>query len=125
VNAQKIGKTEIKVEGELGKIEREDSYGKWLDTPVFYTMGFKVNTIGVKNAVEIVKEILSENNIAFAKPRLNKSFLASYVKNIDDYENLNTSISVGGSEVYMMWLFDGKTICLSLKEGMYLVMVEK
>jgi len=125
VNAQKIGKTELKVEGKLGEIERDDSYNKWLDTPGAYMMEFKVNTIGVKKAVEIVKDILSKNDISFAKPQLNKSFLASYVNNIDDYENLNTSISAGGSEVFMMWLFDGKTIALSLKEGMYLVIVDK
>lgn len=125
VNAQKIGKTELKVEGVLGQVERENSYNSWLETPGGYMMEFKVNTIGVKNAVEIVKEILSKNNISFVKPQLNKSFLASYVNNIDDYENLNMSISAGGSEVYMMWLFDEKTICLSLKEGMYLIIINK
>jgi len=125
VNAQKIGKTEIKVEGLLSNIENGDYYDKWLETSKSYMMEFKVNTIGVKNAIEMVRQILLENDVPFEKTESNKSFLASYVKNIDDYESLDTSISAGGSEVKMTWFFEGKLLYLSLKEGMYVLIVNK
>lgn len=125
VNAQKIGKTVIKVEGVMGKIETEDSYGKWIEAPESYMMEFKTTTIGVKNAVETVKDILSENDVSFINPQLNKNFMASYVKNIYDYESLNTSISAGGSEIKMGWLVDGNLLYLSLKEGLYVIIINK
>lgn len=80
-------------------------YEKWyLRNASDYVMLFKQNTIGVKKAIELTRDICIYNNLEFSSPNSDNSYLASYIKSITDYEALNTSVGVGGSIVEMRWI---------------------
>ena len=95
---------------------------------IFHLHFFKNNPIGVKKAVELAEEICVDNSLDFGNPYKDKSYLASFVKSMNDYENINLSISTGGSIIEKMWFktnSDGKISLLTLKlnEESYIVSI--
>lgn len=122
---QQIGKTKIEVEGQFDKVDLDDFYNKWIESETSYIINFKKNPIGIKNAVEKMKSILYYNNLSFTNPEINSNYLASYVKNIEDYESLDSSIYAGSSEVRMSWFVNDKALTLVLKDSHYWIICSK
>jgi hypothetical protein len=74
------------------------------------------NAIGIKHAYTEIESILRKAGLELSDPDIDNSYLASYIENKFDYGSLNTSISVGGSEVEMIWDHEGYRIVFSLTE---------
>lgn len=87
-------------ENKTSTVEYEKWYAK-LGSDYFIV--FKQNTIGVKKAIELAQSICSNNNFDFNRPTYDNSYLASYVKNLGDYERINTSVSLGSSIIEKYW----------------------
>ncbi len=68
-----------------------------------YIQFFNTNTVGAKKAIDLVKKICIQNGLDFFSPDQDNSYLASYIKSIDDFENLNLSVSTGGSIIDKQW----------------------
>jgi hypothetical protein len=75
---------------------------------------FNQNTIGIKKALELTEEICLENDLDYDNPAKDKSYLASYVKSMSDFENLNLSISTGGSIIEKVWFNTNKAGKISI-----------
>lgn len=95
---------------------------------VIHIQFFNENPVGVKKAIDLVKEICLNNDFDFENPNKDNSYFASYVKSIEDYENMNLSIKVGDSIIEKIWHnqgSNGKTSMLriSLDEKGYNVSV--
>ena len=84
-------------------IQKNRWYKKTHDDKITYIQFFNQTPIGIKKAVELVKEICQENDFDFENPTKDNSYFASYVKSIEDFENLNLSIKTGGSIVEIIW----------------------
>lgn len=96
-------------------------YNAWYKTIdselIIHIQFFKNNPIGIKKAVELAEEICTKNGFDYESPDKDKSYLASFVKSMNDYENLNLSISTGGSIIEKSWYrinSNGKASLLSL-----------
>lgn len=122
----------------IGVITAPASGPKSIETNVWYkTMSgeatayiqfFNTNTVGAKKAIDLVKKICIQNGLDFFSPDQDNSYLASYIKSIDDFENLNLSVSTGGSIIDKQW--NKKTdsgrislMILKLDEGSYVVTI--
>jgi len=97
----------------------------WLESDTYYVMFFKKNTIGVKHAMDNVKEILNANKLSFETPIVEKSYLSSRVRDINDYEQLDLNLSMGKAEVYKSWLINDKVVLLKLNDELYQILISK
>lgn len=99
---------------ESGPIQFNRWYKKIGDEEIMYIYMFNQNTIGIKKALELTEEICLENDLDYDNPAKDKSYLASYVKSMSDFENLNLSISTGGSIIEKVWFNTNKAGKLSI-----------
>ncbi len=90
-----------------------------------YVQQFKQNPAGVKQATELVNEILKGNRLIFDKYKVDKSMISSLVNGSKDYELLHATIFTGSSVVYRAWVKDSWLLLLSLNEEKYFVMIGK
>lgn len=91
----------------------------WLKTDVFYSMSFEENPIGIKHLMEQIRAVLKENGVDFKNQFLNKSYLASYNQDMDDYGRTNVAIQSGDSEIDITWFIERSPIFINLKKGDY------
>ena len=78
--------------------------------------------IGIKTALSDVKSILFANKTNFENAIVDSSYLSSLVKDLNDYEMLNISISSESSEVYKNWrISENKYLTLTLKKDSYVI----
>lgn len=74
------------------------------------------------HSIERVKSILQDNNKQFTSPDAKKEFISNLIDGLDDFENLNSSIVVGWSEIVRDWnLQNGWTVRLCLTKSSYLI----
>lgn len=115
---------------ESGRLAIE--YNKWFKSEssksTMYTKFFNKNPIGAKKAIELAKEVCLENDMKFEITDKDDSYLASFVKSINDFENLDLSIKTGGSTVVKYWYKVSKSevnsmIILRLEEDNYFVTI--
>ncbi len=100
----------------------ESEFKQWYSlTPLATIMRFNQNTVGVKTSISKIKEILSNNDLDFDTPTKDESYLASYVDDIYDYENINLSCKAGGSIIAKTWEKGNERIVLSLDEKFYTI----
>jgi hypothetical protein len=99
---------------ESGPIQYNRWYKKIGDEEIMYFHMFNQNTIGIKKALELTEEICLENDLDYDNPAKDKSYLASYVKSMSDFENLNLSISTGGSIIEKVWFNTNKAGKISI-----------
>lgn len=98
----------------------------WRDWKIIYTMKFEKTPIGVKHLFEITSDLLKLNNFEFDKPDRDKTYLASYSKDINDYETLNAALKLGDSEIDRKWSKGiGKYISIILNKSEYIISVTK
>jgi len=83
----------------------------------FYLYAVDDNAIGIKHAYTEIMRILNVAGLEWSDPNIDNSYLASYIESKFDYGSLSTSISVGGSEVVMIWDHEGYRIALNLTEN--------
>lgn len=89
---------------------------------------FNQTPIGIKKAVELAQEICQENDFDFETPNKDKSYYASFVESINDFENLDLSIRTGGSIVEIVWHNQNNKgkfsiLRLALREENYVVVI--
>ena len=102
------------------------SYKQWYEVDSnSFAMLFNQNTVGVIAAFDKIKEILEANDLDFKKPSIEKSFLASYVEGLNDYENLNLSCKTGGSIIKKIWKKGTQQITILLDEEYYTLLYSK
>ncbi len=100
--------------------------GKWIKLKEnSYFKQFNLTTIGLKNAIEECKFILSLNNLDINKPTKDNSYINELVKSITDYEMLHTTLSIEKSEIIRSWVIDGVTFSLMLNNKMYMIAINK
>lgn len=100
----------------------ESEFKQWYSlTPLATIVRFNQNTVGVIKAISLIKEILSKNDLNFDSPSKDESYLASYVKDINDFENLDLSCKTGGSIIAITWEKGYERIVLSLDEKFYTI----
>lgn len=75
----------------------------WLEWKYTYVIKFDQTPIGIKHLYETLDKLLRLNSFEFDNPQKDKTYLASYSKDITDYEKLNTSLMVGDSEIEKTW----------------------
>lgn len=86
----------------------------------FYLKIYSKTPIGIKNAITDTNAILNRNKVSFDSTLADSTYLSSLVKDINDYEMLNISISSESSEVYKNWrISDYQYLTLSLKKDSY------
>jgi hypothetical protein len=98
----------------------------WLNMyDAFYRIRFEQNPVGVKHLFETLKSVLEVNKLDINNPFLDKSLLASYAKNTDDYGTLNTSIIAGDAEIEKYWIGNNETtgrIIITLNKKEYSIL---
>lgn len=100
--------------------------GKWIKLKEnSYFKQFNLTTIGLKNAIEECKFILSLNNLDINKPTKDNSYINDLVKSISDYEMLHTTLYVEKSEIIRSWVIDGVTFSLMLNNKLYMIAINK
>ena len=92
-----ISFSQVKLRSEIlmaKKTDAENFQNKevWLDWDISYIMKFEQNPVGIKHLIEKVKIVLKDNELNFDKP---------YIEN---FQNLNTSILAGDSEIKKTWI---------------------
>lgn len=95
---------------------------------IVYMHYFNENPIGIKKALDLVKEICNNNNLDFDNPDKDDSYLASYIETITDFEKMDLSISSGGSIIEKSWFKLNKSgkysmLKIELEENNYIVVV--
>lgn len=93
----------ISTGNETGKIQYNRWYKKNGSDVITYIQFFNNNPIGIKKALELTEDICLDNDLDYDNPAKDKSYLASYVESMSDFENLNLSISTGGSIIEKVW----------------------
>jgi hypothetical protein len=86
-------------------------------------MTFKSNPVGIAKAIRKAKEILDKNDLSFEAYTKDESVISSIVKDLDDYENLHLTISIGSSEIERYWTKGEEVLLLKLTEDHYFITV--
>ena len=104
-------KTKAIIEAPKANKENFDQNEVWLNMyDAFYRIKFEQNPVGVKHLFENLKEILEANNLDINKPFYDRSLLASYVKDLGDYEAINASALTGSTEIAKYWIGNNSTV---------------
>lgn len=89
--------------GNSNSIQKNRWYKSIDNEDISFIQFFNKNPIGIKKALELAEEICLDNDFDFNNPKKDKSYFASFVKSINDFENLDLSIRTGGSIVEKIW----------------------
>jgi hypothetical protein len=89
--------------GNTNSIQKNRWYKSIGNEDITFIQFFNKNPIGIKKALELAEEICLDNDLDFDNPNKDKSYFASFVKSINDFENLDLSIRTGGSIVEKIW----------------------
>jgi hypothetical protein len=117
----KINYGELKTPPPKGDIE----IGVWYRMTKGNVYAFKKNAVGVMKALNMVKKILQENDLEYEKYTLDESLISSMVKDMNDYENLHFTISIGNSNIERTWRKGNEALKILLSEDNYAIMVAK
>ena len=90
-----------------------------------YAIIYPNTPVGVKHAIERFDKLLSDNDLKISDAIYKDVLLASYVRGLDDYGSLSTSLNVGDSEIVYGFNKNGYRIALSLKEDLRMIMFVK
>ncbi len=106
--------------------ENYDEKEVWLDYSFGYIIKFEQTPVGLKHLFEKAKSVLEYNNFEFNKPSKDDSLLASYSKDLSNYQSLNTALLVGDSEIDMLWNNDTSSyISIDLNDKDYKIVITK
>ena len=97
-------------------ITMSDEEWVYIEDQQFYLYSVGDNAIGIKHAYTEIMQVLNTAGLEWSDPDIDNSYLAGYIDSKFDYGSLSTSISVGGSEVVMVWDHEGYRIALSITQ---------
>ena len=86
---------------------------------------FKKNAVGVMKAMNMIKKILQENDLEYENYLVDESLISSMVKDMNDYENLHYTISMGNSNIERTWRKGNEALKILLSEDTYVILVVK
>ena len=105
---------------EIAKTTDEGGFCKSGDNINTYIFIFPTTSTGIKHCMEKLFEILRDNGLNYMKPTSDKQQLDKSVYYEFDYDQLNTSLEVGSSEILKRWNLDNNwNISLVLKMDYY------
>ena len=99
--AQSFGAYQIDIEGTYS--ETDHHYEKWVRDEGSAMIEFQQTPMGLKHCRELVQRILSENKMLYKTATSDDSVIGSDVPNKENYEQLNSSIKKGNSELKVIW----------------------
>ena len=82
---------------------------------------YQLTPVGLKKCIEKVRELLIANDKSFDDTFSDKTIISSTVKDLYDYEQLHTTLSIGYSEIAMGWLINDMCIFLGCTDGIYVI----
>jgi hypothetical protein len=90
-----------------------------------YIIIFEQTPVGLKKCIDKAEEILIANDKSLDKATVNRSLLYSTVKNIHDYQNLFSTLTIGYSAIEMYWLSDDTgSIAVRCDDKLYGIMIQ-
>lgn len=107
------------------EIKAEDEQWIYLKEHGTFIYSVDHNAMGIKHLYNETIGILDDAGLEWSEPMIDNSYLASYIDSKFDYGSLSTSVSVGGSEVIMIWDHEGYRIALNLTEDSRVIFIIK
>jgi hypothetical protein len=76
-------------------------------------------------AMTMINKILQENDLDYENYASDESLISSMVKDMNDYENLHFTISIGSSNIERIWRKGSEGLEILLSEDNYAILVIK
>jgi|LakMenEpi03Aug12_release.lakeMendotaPanAssembly.Ray.scaffolds.fasta_scaffold632231_1 hypothetical protein len=117
----KINYGELRTPPAKGEFEN----GVWYKLSQGKVYTFKKNAVGVMKAMTMINKILQENDLDYENYASDESLISSMVKDMNDYENLHFTISIGSSNIERIWRKGSEGLEILLSEDNYAILVIK